>query len=216
LPTPVGEQHGHERCGECGGRRAAGSGRRNDLGDRRRVSDEPANCHQCEDRRDLHDHQRALNVAARSDTGPVDDREQRQCRDGDPLLGCERSGQLVEVAGEGHRDGSHAATLDHEQQRPAVEEGGERVKGVPDVRVDATDGRAQSRQLRVDERTDQRDHAPDDPRAEDERRGLDVSRHDVRVDEDPGTDDAPHHQHRRVERVEAAREPRVRGGSVVG
>jgi hypothetical protein len=107
---------------------------------------------------------------------------------------------------EGHRDGGHAAALHDEEQRPSVEEGDQRVIRVAKIGVLSADSGTQRGELGVDERADQGDHPAGSPEAENERWRAHLPRDDRRVHEDPGADDSSHHDHRRVERAETARQ----------
>ena len=80
------------------------------------------------------------------------------------------------------------------------------MPGVAQVGVLSADVGAQRRELGVDEGAHERDDAAGGPYAEDERRGVDLPGHDVRIDEDAGADDAAHDEHGGVERAEAAGE----------
>ena len=62
--------------------------------------------------------------------------------------GQRQCGQLVEIAREGDRDRRHAARLDDQQQRPAVEEGWRLAVGVAQIGILAADLRAAARQAR--------------------------------------------------------------------
>ena len=91
-------------------------------------------------------------------------------------------------------------------KRPTVEKRDDRMVRVAQVGILSADARTKHGELRVHERTDERDGSADNPRADHERRRVDLARDDARVDEDPGADDAAHDDHRRVERAEAASE----------
>ena len=145
-------------------------------------------------------------VAAGADAEAIDEREQREDRHGDETISNGQLHQIAEIAREGDRDGGHSAGLDHEQQRPAVEEGRHRSVGVAKIGILAADLGTARGKLGVDEGGGEGDEAAKDPHADDEKRGIDVLRDFRRCDEDPGTDDAAHDEHGCVEQAEAADE----------
>ncbi len=154
------------------------------------------------DSRHLQDHQDGLGVAAAPHAEAVDGREDGQREQRDQPLRDGRAGELDGVTRKGRRDSGHAAALDDEQQRPAIEKGHGRMPGVAKVRVLTADLRPERGQLGIDEGAEQRHHPTSHPRAEDQQRCVDLPGHDIWVDEDPAPDDAAHHDHRRVEGTE--------------
>jgi hypothetical protein len=65
------------------------------------------------------------------------------------------------------------------------------------------------RQLRVNKRTEERDHAAGEPHAQDQKRRVNLPRDDVRVNENAGTDDPAHHDHRRIKNPQLPCELRI-------
>ena len=78
--------------------------------------------------------------------------------------------ELEEIAGEGDRHRRHPARLDHQQQRPAVEEGRHRPPGVAQIGILAADFGPPRGELGIDEGAGDRDRAADQPDADDQRR----------------------------------------------
>ena len=91
-------------------------------------------------------------------------------------VGHAEAGELDGVAREGDGDGGHAAALDDEEQRPAVEKRDGRMPGVAQVGVLSADVGPQRRELGVDEGAHERDDAARGPDAEDEGVGGDDAR----------------------------------------
>jgi hypothetical protein len=118
------------------------------------------------------------------------------------LIGDEPHGVLRKR----HRHCRHRAAFDHEQQRPAVEKRDERMIRVAEIHVLSARGRQHRAQLRVRQRSDQRNHRARHPGADHELGRLQTLSDDVRIDEDAGTDDAADDDHRRVERSKRALE----------
>jgi hypothetical protein len=111
-----------------------------------------------------------------------------------------------EVLGQHHRDGSHGSRLDQEQQRPALQEGDERMEGVAKVGILPAHARHDRRQLGEHEGAGQGDQAARRPRGQDQdRRPYDLG-HEIRVDEDAAADDGGEHDHRGAEEPEPTRE----------
>src|SRR5206468_3234056 len=94
---------------------------------------------------------------------------------------------------------------DGEQERPAVEEGGQLAECLAQVDVAAPRRGAACAQLGEDERTEQRDERAECPRRHDEAAGADALRDDGGVEEDAGADDAADDEHRAGERADPAR-----------
>ncbi len=219
LPTTIREQHRHH----CRAKREQCRPRHGERLRRRRrcfphprtrtrtqphlrpPEPQPPQRHQHEQSRDLGDHEGALNVASSPRAKAVHSREHGKRCYRDHRRGYVRRRQLAEVEGEGHRDGSHPAGLNYQQERPSVQERDERVPGIPKVGVHAPDARTPHRQLRVYERAGERYRAADSPREHDHRGRVESASDDVRVNEDPRPDDPAHHDHRRVEGAEMAR-----------
>ena len=115
---------------------------------------------------------------------------------------------MQRVGGKGDRDRGDGAALDDEEQRPAVQEAGERMQSVAQVDVLAARLGKERAELGVGERAGQRDRAAGDPRPQHEQRRVETLRDDVGSDEDAGADDPPDHHHRGVEGTERALEVR--------
>ncbi len=147
-----------------------------------------------------------MDVTPRANADAVDQREQRKHGDGDDAVGDRQLHQIAEIAREGDRNRSHAAGLDHQQQRPAVKEGGHGPIGVAQIGILAADLRPPSGKLGINERRGQRDNAANDPHSDNEQRRIDVSSHFGGSDKNARADDPSHHQHRRVEQSETPRE----------
>lgn len=73
------------------------------------------------------------------------------------------------------------------------------MKSLAQVCVLSADLRVMRGEFGIDERAEQRNNAACKPRAENERGRVNLLRDDVRIDEDARTDDAAHHNHRRIE-----------------
>src|SRR5690349_5160531 len=116
------------------------------------------------------------------------------------------SSQLKEVARERDRDRRHAAGLDYQQQRPAIEESEERMVSFAQIGILPADLWQTLSQFGVDERTGKRNDAARDPRSQNERRSVDLLGDHVGIDEDTRPNNAAHHQHCRVEESKPARE----------
>ena len=112
--------------------------------------------------------------------------------------------QLVEVAAENNCRAGHAASLDDEQQRPAVKECDYRMIRIAQVGVLAANARPKHREFCVYERSDQRDGATEQPRAKNQHRRMQLARDDGWIYKNAGADDPAHHDHRGVERAELA------------
>ena len=162
---------------------------------------------------DLQEHQRALHIAAGADAEAVDRGQQRQHAGGHGAVGDGQMGELLEVAGKGDRHRRHPARLDHQQQRPAVEEGRHRPPGVAQIGILAADLGPPRGELGIDERAHDRDRAADQPDPDDQRWRGDMPRHLRRIDEDAGADDPAHDQHGRVEQAEPPDELRPAPGA---
>src|SRR5256885_2365213 len=80
--------------------------------------------------------------------------------------------------------------------------------GIAQISILSADSRPEDGQLRIDERADQGDGATYQPRTQYKHRRVHLRRDYRWVNEDPGADDAAHHDHGRVERTEAAGERR--------
>src|SRR5580693_2873313 len=65
--------------------------------------------------------------------------------------------------------------------------------------------RQSRRELCPDESAEQREHAAENPHAENQKRRVHMQRDDVWIDENARADDPAHDDHRGVERVQAAR-----------
>ena len=178
---------------------------------RRRREPPPEPDERC-DRRDLEDHQRALDIAARANTQTIDQRQNAQSQDRDRSFGHRQRDEFKEVTGKGNRDRGHSARLDHEQQSPPVKERRHWAKGVPKIGILAANLGAADRQLGIDKGRGKRDHAAGDPYSDDQDRRVDVPRNLGRVDENSRSDDPAHDQHGRIKHPEAADEA-VRSGA---
>ena len=73
------------------------------------------------------------------------------------------------------------------------------MKRLAQVSVLAADRRPARRQFRINECAQHRNHAAGDPHSENQQRGVQLLRDDIRVDEDAGADDAAHDDHGGVE-----------------
>ena len=103
---------------------------------------------------------------------------------------------------DGHR--GHAASLNHQQQHPAIQKREQRMVCLANVRVLAADSRHPRRQFRINKCSGQRDHAAERPTRRESAAGVcTCMRNDVRIDKNSGADDAAHHDHRRVEKPQA-------------
>ena len=116
--------------------------------------------------------------------------------------------------GDGHR--RHRAGLDGRQQRPPVEEPGQRMVGLAQVGVLAADPRADGAELRVGERAGQRDQPARHPRGEHLAPARQPPGDDGRVDEDAGADDGADHDHGGVEEAQLAAKAHLRELTTAG
>ncbi len=115
-----------------------------------------------------------------------------------------RDVQEITREGDGHR--SHAASLRHQQQRPAVNEGDCGMIGLTNVRVLPIQIRTARGQLRVNEGSGECDQPAQRPGEQDQRRRVHLARNHVGVDENAGADNAAHDDHGGVEQAQAARQ----------
>ncbi len=181
-----------------------------------RRREEQADDDQHRDRRELRDHQRDLHVAAGANAEAVHQRENR--RASIAATTCSGIAEPVssrEVAAEDDRRAGHAAGLHDEQQRPSIEERDDRMIRVAKIRIlsaDVRPQRAPARRRRTRRSARWRRRSP--TRRVTRRRRVDLPRDDARIDEDARADDPAHHDHRRVERAEAAGERRLGAGLI--
>jgi hypothetical protein len=108
------------------------------------------------------------------------------------------------VARERDRHRRDGAALDHQQQRPAVQEAGKRMAAVTQVDVLAAGLWKQTAELCVRECASERNRPAGDPCGQHEHTAVERPRNEVGIDEDAGPDDAADHDHRRVEGPEGA------------
>jgi hypothetical protein len=199
LPAAVGEEHGHQRGpqrGEPGRRRRGRAGRRGHR--------QQAEGHQPADGQQLQDHERVLHAAAPAHAQAVHRGEAEQRRRRHRPFPRPAPGQVQRVAREGHGHRGHSPALHDEQQRPAVEEGGQRPERLAQVGVLPARGGTARGQLRPDEGSGQGHQPAQDPGQEDARGRARPARHHVGVHEDAGPHDAAHDDHGGVEEAEAA------------
>ena len=209
LPAAVGEQDGDERGteGDGGGQqsdrsscghpeRSEGDGRAHNEN---RGPDQRGQRRELQDREDVLRHSRGLHAHV------VNPGEHHDRRDG------ERHGERLRQTGErqrvirerdGHRrDG---AGRDDEQQRPPIEECGQRAPCLTQVHVAATRLGAPISQLAETERTDQRDQAAESPGDEDQPGRADALCDGRGSAEDAAADDAAGDRHRGGKQAETA------------
>jgi hypothetical protein len=212
LPSSVGEEDGgHGGAEGEHGLDSVARARRGRRGGRGRDEQPPAH-DEGGDGGDLEDHQRRLNAAAHGDAETVHGGEDEQRGHAERRLRKRKREQPSRVAreDEGHR--RHASRLHDEQEDPAVQECGQRMIGVAQVRVLSTHSRPTRGQLRVDQRAQERHHAARGPRAQQPGGRRQLDRDFARVGEDAGAHDAAHDDHRRVEGADAAGETGRVGG----
>ena len=114
-------------------------------------------------------------------------------------------GERERVVGEGDGHGGDGAGGDDEEQRPAVQERGQRSPGLAQVDVAAAGARAPLAELAVAEGADEGDRAAEHPGGEREARRADPFGDRGRRPEDPATDDAADDGHRCGEEAQPAR-----------
>ena len=119
------------------------------------------------------------------------------------------AGQVRCVAGERYGNRRDGPGADDQEKRPAVEEGGQRAKSVPEIHVPAAGLRAVRSQLGKTERSRQGNHAAEYPHTDGECRGSDPLCDDRRVQKNSCAHYATHDEHGAIEDTEAAG---VRGG----
>ncbi len=110
--------------------------------------------------------------------------------------------QLDDVRRDANRHDRDGASADDEQERPAVEEADERVKGFPEKSVFAPGIGQHGRQLREHEGPRQGQQAAQGPRREDQPRGVEDARHQGGIDEDPAAHHRAHDDHAGAEEAE--------------
>ena len=152
---------------------------------------------------DFHHHQDALHRAARAHAEAIDDREAREHECGDPAIRNRDRRHGVKIFCECHSYRSHSSGLNYQQQNPAVKKRDRWMIGLAQVRILAAGTGHARGEFRIDKSTEQRDCAADGPSAEDQHGRVDLLCDDVRIDENPGADDAAHDDHRGVEEPEA-------------
>ena len=204
LPATVGEQHRHHGSTK-GCQRERLAGRRACFiftGERQPVNDQRG------DGGDLHHHQCALRPAATFYAQAIDERKQAEGdRRNQPVL-SKRAREFNEIACEGDGNRRHAPRLDDQQQHPPVEERDRGMVGLAQVSVLASDCGQCRCQFRPDESATQTDDAAENPCAQNQRGRVYLPRDHIRIDEDAGTDNAPHDHHGRVEQTQLAHQAR--------
>ena len=108
------------------------------------------------------------------------------------------------IAGEDHRDGRDDPGVHAPEHRPAPQEAGERRERVAHENVDAAGLRKRGRQLRADQRAEQRQHAARDPDEHDLARRVEVPRDLGRLHEDRRADDRSGDHRGRMDQRERA------------
>ncbi len=207
LPAAVREEDGDQRGAETDRRRRTAGRFTLGLQPPVRRGCEPAGRDEDGERRDLEDDQDVQHAASRFHAEEIDDRQHDHR--GDRERHCRRvrpSDETKRVIGERDRDGGDRAALDQRQQRPSVEEPGQRVVAIPQVDVLPAGARELRAQFGIGERAGERDGASRGPRRQHQHRGVEALRDDVGIDEDAGADDAADDHHRGVERAERALE----------
>ena len=81
---------------------------------------------------------------------------------------------------------------------------------IPQIDVLATRFRALGRKFRVDERASQRYQTTNSPGSQNQKRSVDLLRHNIGICEDARANDPAHYDHRGVEETETASEMRFR------
>ena len=145
-----------------------------------------------------------MQAAARAHAEAIDRGQQCEGRGCDERIAQRPLRQLEKIAGKGHRHGRHPASLDDEQQHPAVNKCHRRMQRLSQISVLPAHDRQPRRQLGVNESARERDQPARDPGPEDQRRSMDPLRDDVGIDENPRADYAAHHRHRGPEKAELA------------
>jgi hypothetical protein len=167
-----------------------------------------------------------LHQLAELEPARVHEGEERDHEHGDQLRGRQRDGVLApemdrldqvpvqahrrhqhpEVLGEPDRDRRDGAGLDHDEQRPAVEEAGQRPERLAQIDVLATRLRHHRRQLAVREGRREREQAGDQPDHQEPAGRSDLAGDVGRDDEDARPDHRAGHDHRGVDQSEPADE----------
>ena len=181
------------------------------------AAEQEANEHQPEKRADLREREHVLYAGSGAHATRVHPAQQDEDRDGHQLLRAHAepadAGQAV-VSGdpgeeharelrERHRYRRERAGLDHQEQRPAVEESAERAEGLAQVDVLAARLWHRGRQFAIAERRDHGDHRSDHPGHEHQSRRTYLARDIGRDNEDAGADHRSDHQCGRVDEPKA-------------
>ena len=125
----------------------------------------------------------------------VDHRQNQQSKHRHLPVGGVNSRQLKEITRESYCYGSHAASLNHQEQHPAIKESSQWMIDVAQVGVLAANVRHTVSQFRPNKRSDQRDDAAGEPCAQNQRRCVYALSNYIRIDKNARPNRTAHHQH---------------------
>ncbi len=167
--------------------------------------------------RDLDGREEVLDALPDLDAAGVPEGEQRDERDRERALARDAQAEIAAfearhqdggMAREGHGDGGDGAGLDHEEERPAVEEADQRPEGLAEVDVLAAGPREARDEIAVERRRRDRHDPRQRPHREEPAGGSEVAHHRRGDQEDAGADHRAGDEGGRVEKAEGAMELR--------
>ena len=147
-----------------------------------------------------------MHAAAGADAKAVDCREDRECRRGDQRITDGPVRELEKIARKSYSDRCHAASLNDQEQDPAVKKGDARMERFTQVSVLTADDWQTRGEFGVDKTAEEGNHAAGNPYCQDEERSVDAFGDEVGIDENSRADDAAHHSHGGAEEAEMPRE----------